>query len=357
VQGGFYWTHEDDQNRIPSIDTFSTVTGATLPLPAIAIAKIDSTYEEYSFFGNARVHFGPNVDVLGGIRYSHDDQKYLQDYQGLIVGPRLIVPGTEKADITTWLVSPRFKLSEDAMVYGRVATGYRPGGPNPAPPTSTTVPLTFQPDRLTQYEIGFKGSALGRKLSLDTAIFYTDWKDIQIQTSGGGFNYLVNGGKAISQGAEATLRYQPGRGLTFGANIGYTDAKLSSAAPAAGGLKNDRLPYVPRWSGSLTADYATPIGNAMKLTMGATANYIGSRTTDYTNKFPKTLGDYTTFDLRAGIEHGAMTVSAFVKNLTDTREILVATQLGLAPSNTPGAFYAAAINQPRVIGAEASIRF
>ncbi len=357
LQAGFYWTHEDDQNQIPSIDTFSTVTGATLPLPAIAIAKIDSTYKEYSFFGNARVHFGPNVDVLGGIRYSHDEQNYLQDYQGLIVGPRLVVLGSEKANVTTWLVSPRFKLSEDAMFYGRVATGYRPGGPNPAPPTSTTVPLTFQPDKLTQYEIGFKGSALDRKLSLDTAIFYTDWNDIQIQTSGGGFNYLVNGGKATSQGAEATLRYQPGRGISFGANVGYTDAKLTTAAPAAGGVKNDRLPYVPRWSGSLTADYSAPIGGDMKLTGGATANYVGKRVTDYTNKFPKTLGAYTTFDLRAGIEQGSWTLSAFVKNLTDKREILVATQLGLAPSATPGAFYAAAINQPRVIGAEASIKF
>ena len=117
-----------------------------------------------------------------------------------------------------------------------------------------------------------------------------------------------------------------------------------------------RVIRAPR-SGSLTADFSAPISGDMKLTAGATANYVGKRVTDYTNKFPKTLGAYTTFDLRAGIEQGSWTLSAFVKNLTDKREILVATQLGLAPSATPGAFYAAAINQPRVIGAEASIKF
>ncbi|MGJ3626748.1 TonB-dependent receptor domain-containing protein [Sphingomonas sp. MMS24-JH45] len=146
------------------------------------------------------------------------------------------------------------------MIYGRAATGYRPGGPNPAPPTSTTVPLVFQPDRLTQYEVGLKAQTVDRTVSLETALFYTDWNDIQIQLSGGGFNYLVNGGSARSQGAEATLRVQPARGLNLTGNVGYTDAKLTSAAPAAGGLDGDRLPYVPRWAGSVNADYSVPLG-------------------------------------------------------------------------------------------------
>jgi len=356
LQAGFYWTHEDDQNRIPNIDTFSTVTGATLPLPALAIAKIDSSYNEYSFFGNVRVHLGDKFDVLGGVRFSHDNQKYLQDYQGLIVGPRLIVPGTESANVTTFLVSPRFKISDNLMVYGRVANGYRPGGPNPAPPTGT-VPLTFQPDKLIQYEVGLKASTADRKISLDTALFYTDWNNIQIQTSGGGFNYLVNGGKARSQGGEVTLRYQPVSAFTLGLNAGYTDAKLTSAAPAAGGLKGDRLPYVPRFTGSLTADYAAPLGGSTKLILGATATYVSDRISDYSKKFPKKLGDYATFDLRAGIESGAFSLSAFVRNLTDKRAILVAGQQALAPSATPGAFYSAAVITPRTIGAEASIKF
>jgi outer membrane receptor protein involved in Fe transport len=267
------------------------------------------------------------------------------------------VPGKEKANITTWLVSPRFRLSDDFMVYGRAATGYRPGGPNPAPPTSTTVPLTFEPDRLTQYEIGFKASAMDRKLSLDTALFTTDWKDVQIQTSGGGFNYIVNGGKVRSRGGEATLRYQPVTALTFGANVGYTDAKLTAPAPAAGGVKGDRLPYVPHWSGSLTADYGVPLSGDTRLTFGGSANYISSRVTDYSGKFPKRLDDYATFDLRAGLDIEKISLSVFARNITDKRAIVVAAQQGLAPSATPGAFYSAAVNQPRVIGAEAALRF
>ena len=133
VQGGFYWTHEDDENRIPNIDTFSTVTGATLPVPPLAIAKIDSSYNEYSFFGNVASTWATSSTCWAACAFSHDKQRYLQDYQGLIVGPRLIVPGTESANVTTFLVSPRFKITDTLMVYGRVANGYRPGGSEPRP--------------------------------------------------------------------------------------------------------------------------------------------------------------------------------------------------------------------------------
>ena len=358
LQAGFYWTHEQDSNRIPSFDPFLTTTGAALPLPNLVTAAILSKYEEYSLFGNATLHLGDKFDLLGGVRYSHDDQDYFQDYQGLIIGARRVNTGKEKADIATYLVSPRYKLSDDVMIYGRVASGYRPGGPNAVPPPSVFVaPDTFAPDRLTQYEIGFKGQTADRKLSIDAAVFYTNWKDIQIQTSAGGFNFFVNGGKARSQGAEATIRYRPVTGLNFSLNAGYTDAKLVTAAPAAGGVDGDRLPYVPRLAGSLTADYDIPLRSTLKANIGGSANYIGNRNSDYSQKFPKRLNAYTTFDLRAGIGYGAWSLSAFARNLTDKRAITVVAPRGLAPSNTAGQVYGASYIQPRTIGLEAALRF
>ncbi|MBO9712013.1 TonB-dependent receptor [Sphingomonas sp.] len=368
LQGGFYWTRESDINRIPRIDYFSTATGASITLPPFAVAKIDSTYEEVSFFGNARLHLGERFDILGGVRRAHDSQTYAQDYRGLLISistgaiatgaksATLAANGKESANITTWLVSPRYRISDDFMVYARAATGYRPGGPNPAPPTGN-IPNIFDPDKLTQYEVGFKASALDRALTLDAALFYTDWSHVQIQTSGGGFNYLVNGGSARSQGGEVTLRYQPVKAFTLGFNAGYTDAKLTADAPAAGGKDGDRLPYVPRLSGSLTADYSAELGGSAMLNLGASANYVGSRTSDYSQKFPKHLDSYATFDLRAGVSSGPWSLSAFVKNLADKRAIIVTGFQGLAASATPGAYYSAAYIQPRTIGAEAAIRF
>lgn len=358
VQAGFYWTREDDENRIPGMDTFLTTTGTAVILPRpIAIASIDSSYEEYSLFGSARVHLGERFDVLAGLRFSHDRQSYLQDYQGLIVGPtRLIVPGKESGDVTTWLVSPRYRISDELMVYGRVATGYRPGGPNPAPPAGN-IPLTFQPDKLTQYEIGFKAASADRRLSLDGALFHTDWNDVQIQTSGGGFNFLVNGGKARSRGGELTLRYRPLEGLALGGNLAYIDARLTSAAPAAGGLDGDRLPYVPRWSGSVSADYTLPLGGGTDAILGGSLNFVSDRLSDYTQRLAKRLAGYATVDLRAGVESGPLSLSLFARNLTDRRAINLVSSSGLAPSNTPGVTYYASYVQPRTIGAEAAVTF
>ncbi len=361
LQVGGYWTYEKDANLL-GIDNFSQTTGAPLPLPAFAKASILSTYKEWSGFANARAKLGSTFDVLGGIRVAHDDQKYSQDYSGLLIiasagQPALIATGKKTATVTTWMVSPRFRPSENVTLYGRVATGYRPGGPNPAPPTGN-IPNIFAPDRLIQYELGFKGQTADRSLSADAALFYTDWDKIQIQTSAGGFNFIVNSpGSARSQGAELTLRYAPVRALNVTLNAAYTDATLRGNAPAAGGLDGDRLPYVPRWSGSLVADYSVPMGGDTALNIGATASYIGDRTSDYSNRFPKRLGDYATFDLRAGLTTGNVSVNAFVRNLTDERQIVVAAPQATAPSATAGAFYSGAIIQPRTVGAEAAIRF
>lgn len=367
LQAGFYWTHEDDSNRL-SIDNFSQTTGTLYTLPAFATASILSTYNEYSFFGNARLHLGDKFDVLGGIRVAHDNQDYAQDYRGLLIlagagRSSLIATGNEDATVTTWMVSPRYRPSDNVTLYGRVATGYRPGGPNPAPPTGN-IPNVFRPDRLTQYEIGFKGQTSDRSLSADLALFYTDWNQIQIQTSAGGFQFIVNSpGSARSKGAEASVRYAPIKDLNFALNAAYTDAKLNGNAPAAGGLDGDRLPYVPRWSGSFLADYSVPLGGDTMFNVGATANYVGSRISDYTGavgtagRFPKRLDDYATFDLRAGLTMGRYSLTAFARNITDERAIIVAASQATANSATPGVFYSGAIIQPRTVGAEVAVRF
>jgi len=359
AQVGFYYTHEDDSNRVPSYDPFLPATGTALPLPNIVTASILSKYEEYSGFGNVTLHLGDHFDVLGGIRYSHDKQDYAQDYAGLLVGGRRVNTGNEKANIFTYLVSPRFKINQDMMIYGRVSTGYRPGGPNAVPPPAVypDAPVQFDPDKLTSYEVGYKASFLDRKVTLDAALFYTDWKDIQIQTSAGGFNFFVNGGSARSKGGEVTLRVMPTQGLSLGLNAGYTVAKLTSDAPAAGGLDGDRLPYVPKLQGSLTAEYKTPVFGDFNATIGGAVNHTSARYSDYSNRFAKKLPEYTTFDLRAGIDDERFSLSLFAKNIGDKRAFLVVSQQGLAPSNTSGAFYGAAVIQPRTIGAEAAFRF
>jgi outer membrane receptor protein involved in Fe transport len=162
------------------------------------------------------------------------------------------------------------------MLYGRVASGYRPGGPNVVIPGETPA-AAFKPDTLTNYEIGFKSDILGRKLTLDVAAFRMDWNKIQVRVPVGIFSGIGNGGKARSQGVEASLELRPVAGLTLGVNGTYTDAKLTQDAATINGVDGARLPYIPKWSGSLSGNYAFAVANNAVGSVGAGLRYQGSR--------------------------------------------------------------------------------
>jgi outer membrane receptor protein involved in Fe transport len=42
-------------------------------------------------------------------------------------------------DVFTYSVAPRFELSDNASLYARVASGFRPGGPNVLSPASRSI--------------------------------------------------------------------------------------------------------------------------------------------------------------------------------------------------------------------------
>ncbi len=353
---GGYYTKEDNTNRIPGFTPFSTTTGAIYPLPDIVKASIDTSYKEYSFFANATYAVNEQFDLLAGVRNAKDDQVYSQDYRGLLVGPApvLINSGSSKSK-STYLITARYKPSSTVALYGRVATGYRPGGPNAVPPTGAgNAPQTFQPDTLTSYEVGYKAVMDGGKFSVEAALFSTDWKDIQIQTSANGFNFFVNGGAATSKGAEASLMYFPIAGLSLRAAVGYTQAKLSEAATAAGGLSGDRLPFVPEMTSSIGANYRWAIGSGFNASLGGTINYTGERRSDFSQRAAKDVPSYTAVNISGGIENANWRLSLYGKNLGDSRGITFLKSMSLTPAGSP---FAAGVIAPRTFGADVSYRF
>src|SRR3546814_2833292 len=87
--------------------------------------------------------------------------------------------------------------------------------------------------------------------SVDVARFWVDWTDIQVTRAFGGVSGGANGGKATSKGIEGSLALRPAPGLTISATGSYTDATLSEDVADISGLKGDRLPAVPKFSGAL----------------------------------------------------------------------------------------------------------
>src|SRR3546814_18736103 len=96
------------------------------------------------------------------------------------------------------------------MLYGRVATGYRPGGPNVIVPN---VPPSVDADRMTTYELGLKADLADRMVSVDAAFFWMDWTDIQVTPAFGGVLGGASGVQGPRQGLEGSLALRPAPGL------------------------------------------------------------------------------------------------------------------------------------------------
>lgn len=356
-RGGLFYTRErSDFSQF--LGAFAPASGAPVALP-VSLYAVDGPgkFEEYAVFGDVTYHFTPRFDVQIGARYSHNSQTFSQLSQGLLQGG--VVQFRREASDSSWtyLFNPRFKLSDDVMIYGRVASGYRPGGPNTGLPSAiATVPNSFEPDSLVNYELGMKATLFDAKVAIDLSVFHIDWSDIQLSltTAGpGGFLYLGNGAEASSDGAEVSVVYTPVRGLTFALNTAYTDAKLSQSTPAGNpGIKGDQLPFTPHWNISADAGYEWPVANDWQAFVGASYRFVDERPGVFTLAVaPRILlPSYDTFDARAGLSNERWTLSVFAKNLGDERGIVNA---GLLSSMVRFS----SILQPRTYGVSVAVNF
>lgn len=375
AQAGLFYSHEYDVLTIPGYFLFDKTTGASIQpqfpwnsMPLIT-AEIASRYTEISGYANLDLHITDHFDVLGGIRESANRQHFLEYYSGDYIAIVKILQGQGGNVLTygssatgrdfNYLVSPRYKIDDNNMVYARFANGYRPGGANAFPP-GLGEPATFQPDTVTSYEAGYKGQWLDRSLTLDLALFWNEWNNIQIQTGVAGFQGFVNGPSARTRGVELSTVWRPVHGLTFGLNGAYTEAKLTGDAPAAGAVSGDELPFVPRWTGSFTADYNWPVTDGWTGDLGGSVNYIGHRMSGFVgngaaiNGYGVPIPSFTTLNLYAGVTHGTVTFQAFVRNLGNSRGIVYVPVLS-APILTN--YNTASVIPPRTFGGQITVAF
>lgn len=319
--GGLYYTHETADLLQPILLTphLSSELGAV---------QLTSSYAETAGFANFTYHFLPEFDVSAGGRFSHNSQSANEFIFGA-----LAATGGSSGNVFTWSLSPEWHPNENTMVYGRVAKGFRPGGPNALPPGLTDVPTSYAADSLINYEAGVKGDYLDGKLSLDADVYYIDWSQIQLLEVVNGFGVNGNGGSATSKGFEWSATWLPidNLSLTFGG--AFTDANLTQDAPAVGALSGDWLPYVPRWSTTFDADYTFDAIGDFRPFVGMSWQYIGERFSGFGSTGQAKLPSYNNVDLRAGVDfQNNWSIELYVKNLGDSRGI---TAVGGSASQAP----------------------
>jgi iron complex outermembrane recepter protein len=319
--GGLFYTHEAS-NANQFINPADATTGQFIPgLPVFGVAKVPSRYEEMAGFGDITYHVTTQFDVQGGLRYSYNDQRSQTVSKGI-----LTTAGTSTATahqgVTTFLVTPEYKFNDDAMVYARIASGYRPGGPNTIVVGAPEAP--YKADYTTNYELGSKFTFFEHRAYVDFDVYYIAWRDIQLLGIDALHNeFFINAGKASSKGLEFSGQIKPIEGLTLAANLSYTDAHLIDAAPPTiVAPAGSQLPYSPKSSGLISADYDFPLRGAWYGDVGGDYSYFGGRESDFAASpaTPRlTLPSYGLGNFRAGLRYDRYKVNLFVKNVADTR--------------------------------------
>ncbi len=361
---GGYYSDERDADQEPMVGR--TASGAVLAdlNPAIYF-DILAHYREYSGFGDLTYEITRAFSLTGGIRLGHIRQAYAQTFGGSDAAaynfvltalggaatPYSIPLTRSSQNITNYLVTARYHFTPRTMIYARFATGFRPGGPNAR---VNGLPPAFQPDTTKDYELGLKSGFWSGKGALDLTTYYMKWDGILVPISAHSVSGLGNGGNAESYGVEADLMLEPVRALTFNLTLAEAHAQITQAdAAAAGALAaGDPLPYDPRWSGSLSADYRVHAWGRWQADFGATAKYDGSRHSGFTSsvQIPDyVLPSYTLLDLRAGLNDGHTDVMLYVDNVTNDRAELAATT-AFGPTEIT-------IQRPRTIGALVTLHF
>jgi iron complex outermembrane receptor protein len=347
---GAFYTHEDAPGvqRIQAAD-FNTgaVVGDWLSV------RRRATLAEYAVFTDLTFRISDRFDVQIGGRESQNKQTYSSTQ----VGPYNLVFGFPDPNITpqarsqdssfTYLVTPRFKVSPALMVYARVASGYRPGGPNPG--AAFGLPSEYGPDKTQNFEIGVKGDAFDHALSFDASLYYIDWQDIQLQlfdqqTAQG---YFANGGRAKSQGAELSIESRPLTGLTVAAWVAWNDAVLTADFPAGStsfGADGDRLPTSSQFSGNFSLEQEFSLIGSATGFLGGSVSYVGDREGPFSQSAQRqAFPAYAKVDLRAGVRYDSWTVNLFANNVADKRALLTGGIGAFYPNNFT-------VIQPRAVG-------
>jgi outer membrane receptor protein involved in Fe transport len=319
---GAFYTHEESQINF-SLKAADSFTGAVSGV--LFDGDIPTRFSEYAAFTDLTLHVTDRFDVQVGGRQSEIRQSYAETDSGPAAGGTIVDPKVHTKDQAfTYLLTPQFRVSPDLMMYARMASGYRAGGPNAN--SFFGLPPGFDPDKTHNYEIGVKGQVLDRALSFDASVYYISWKDIQLQLLlNGAFLYYDNFSRAKSEGVELSVESKPLPGLTLAGWVVWNTAELTEDFPAGSatrGVSGDRLPASSRFSGTLSLDQEFPVGAGMRAFIGGSVSYVGDRLGNFQALTRQDFPAYAQTNIRAGLRYEPWVANLFVTNVTDRRGVL-----------------------------------
>ncbi|WP_242129811.1 TonB-dependent receptor [Sphingobium sp. Sx8-8] len=170
----------------------------------------------------------------------------------------------------SWEANADYKINDHVLLYARAGQGQKAGGFNNI--TNEALLNPFRPEEAKDIEGGLKAEWFDKVLRTNIALYRTAYKDIQrtqvVSGPGGSpITRVDNAAKATIKGIEAEVVLHPVPAFTLSGTLGYTDAKYDRFVYAGTDVSANKFSMVPKYTYSLSADYADTIGSAGELSL------------------------------------------------------------------------------------------
>ncbi|HVW70935.1 MAG TPA: TonB-dependent receptor, partial [Steroidobacteraceae bacterium] len=233
-----------------------------------------------------------------------------------------------------------YKPTDALLTYVSFAKGFKSGGftqrifpPEPVAPS-------FKPEFVKSYELGLKAELWEHRLRWNSAVFLTDYTDLQLIVNEGIAPKVRNAGKAKIKGFESEAVVAPVERLRLTAAVGYTDAYYESVpASAAPVTVESQLPDTPKWTGTVGAHLDLWSGPAGRWTLQSDWSYKSAHFKDAVDSPSLFQGGYALLSASLTFESvRSWSLSVGGTNLTNKAYLLSGYQSLDSLGATTGAF-------------------
>ncbi len=331
---------------LPGLDAYNGVRRATAGgnLDEGYRENLGSEYKETAVYGEVGYKVTPQWLVNVGARtfnYTDTAVAQIRDYSFDLVNNNVNVTRGESGK-AFYKLNTSYQLTPDALAFATASQGFRRGGTNGFRNVGTRVVTPeaqqYQPDSTMNYEIGYKGSVLNRRLYLQASVFQIDWKDVQTYFSQSISDFPVNGTTngpdARSKGIELAARYRFDQNWQVNMASAQTEAKWAGTKTVClytnksscqtwseGGL----LGGAPTWKHTFGLRYNTTFTNGntgWASLSGVHRGKVQVDRADTATAVVRTYPAYATFNLRAGMNFDNFDASFWVQNVSNKRAIV-----------------------------------
>ena len=341
----------------------------------------DQSTESFSAFLQTYYEVTDALRLSGGIRWTHDSINARSTLDTGFGSEALTSPDFDQFDVVFpgsldvggkkswsnvgWKIGADYELAQNQLLYASWARGFKSGGFTGRIGVAADGDTPYDPEKVDTFEVGLKADFLNRRLRTNLAMFYTNYRDMQVaqiyfdpDTNVQG-NRILNAAKSTIKGFELEVQALPTDGLTLRGSLAYLDTAYKDflyfdpVSAATTQLKGAALQNAPKWASTLGVNYSYTMPNDSKIVADLSWMYTAKKYYTAILNTPRSTVQPTYYVDALLTWHAPgdkFSVGLWGKNLLDKRYISTV-------YDSPGYMGLVGYAPPRQFGASVGVKF